>query len=211
MERKRGGLDRLIGDLCRQYGCWLRSLGLGGELRDLHEMVARTYPPVSEGSLARFLEGIHSGVESSLYLFLKPPQGLKVLPVVSLAGDAEQGQLRVRVALFTFSEARILAGIGFRFEPSEGASSLHDYHHVQLIRSFEKGGTEFPQAPKWLPIGQPAIPISAKNSAMLFVNLLVSLYGMKSVAEFRDAGSYFDLAGELRSLQEGCRRPSVAV
>jgi hypothetical protein len=211
MPGRKVALDRIVEDLYRQYSHWLRSGRVSRELRDLHEEVAKIYAPVNDGSITSFLTGIHAAKAPSVHLFLRPPPESKILPIVELMGDVEKEQLRARLALFTFSEARTLAGIGFRYETSEGTDSRHDFNHVQLIRAFKKGGAEFPQVPAWLPTRQPAIPISAKGPTMMFVNLLVSLYGMKIFADFREALFAFDLAGELRSLQEGCGCVSASV
>jgi len=126
-------------------------------------------------------------------LFLRPSEkGGFLLPVISLKCDfARQptAELRLRVGLCVLGADDRLRVLGYRFEmPENDGSGRHDFYHLQLIRSFEKGAPALndPEVGlDWIPDVQPSFPLDATGPLTLMLSFLVTVYGLWYLDEMR--------------------------
>jgi hypothetical protein len=182
--------------LDNRHSRWQR--GPQGPASDLHERVHRILIPFSEaqleGLLLKKLE--FDSLQMNRYLFLEPiDEGASIVPVLSFGYSFQRSkaELRLRLALFVPHD-NDLAAIGFRFEPPEGPGT-HNYYHAQMFREFHGGGAGpcLPSCPPWLPTSRPAFHLKADDPVTLLISMVISLYGIDRVQEFRQATFANDL------------------
>lgn len=212
MDHKVGAFCELIEFLHSSHSRWTRDPSADQKQRKLNDEVSRSHKVIEDQKLAQLLREAKKGSVDFLsgggFLFLKPPEKEGVLlPILSLKSDFSKSELRVRMALFTFDETEEPAAIGFRFETPEG-EGRHNYHHAQLIRSFDKHSKDLPKTPTWLPASQPALMMSARTPFSLFLGVLIGLYGL-GYLERAWQGQRFPrhLKSDLEELKKGCGAP----
>ena len=109
-------------------------------------------------------------------------------------------------------------GIGFRLETPEcsnqtetpaGNEGIHDFHHAQLIKNFEKDDLDSKlqiDCPSWLPTTQPSFPLPAKCPMSLLFCLIATLYGKKEYNnlrnEFRQRSDHSLVGEHLKELDQ---------
>jgi len=208
MNDKVGAFCKLMESNHLRYLRWVRDTTVGPKLVELNGVVNRAYNVVETRELEQVLtkvktKGKMEFPRSRAFLFLEPPDKEAVLPVLSATGDFNENKLSVRMALFTLDEWAKPAAVGFRFETPHG-KRRHNYHHVQMIRTFDKD-IELPQAPPWLPVTQPALMMSATNPLTLFLGVLISLYGFEGLERnLKGQGFNQSLKDELDELKKAC-------
>jgi hypothetical protein len=112
--------------------------------------------------------------------------------------DTDPVALRLRVALcyqHPSDQPRELRAVGYRYETPESAGR-HSMHHVQPIRSLAGAtGKELPGLFRYTLDDAPTFPLAASDAAGVVGCMLVSLYGLDTVAAYA--------AGELASSLPG--------
>jgi hypothetical protein len=213
MNHQVGAFCELIDFLYRNHSQWARNPRADQRQRRLNDEVNRSYNVVGERKLKTLLDATRKDGPISFqpgedFLFLQPPdkEGA-LLPVLIIDGNFKISKLSIRMALFTFTETEELAAIGFRFETPHG-EGRHNYHHVQMIQSFEKNTKGLPNVPRWLPVSQPAFMLSARGPITLFLGALMGLYGLGYLEhEWRGQPFVPHLKPNLDELKGGCGAP----
>ena len=138
--------------------------------------------------------------ERGKVLYLPPlEKNANFVPALSLSCTLNENQsiAKLRVMLVCLDEDHEKPyGIGFRMETPESMNQngneddnqgIHDFHHVQLIRTFGQVGLDnsLPiDCPCWLPVSQPSFPLPAKCPVMLLLCLILTLYGKQYYYQF---------------------------
>jgi len=160
------------------------------EANEIYRDIGDLYPSfVRREDLEAFLPTANNLVSDFAagrkFLYLDPCQGQPTfVPVVSLRCDFSllEPEVRFRIGLFMRHDNEVKS-IGLRFESPEGdGDGIHDYYHAQYITSFYSGAP-LKGAPPWLPTSQPAMTLEADGPIGLMLSLLMSLYGLKHLAQ----------------------------
>lgn len=140
------------------------------------------------------------------YLYLDPIESPLALPILTLKCDFTHTipEVSLRLGLFISDPGSVppVKGLGFRFETPGGRSaeneSIHRYYHVQMFKSFQKGGSLLPGVPPWLPAVQPALPLDCESPISLLITLMISLYGIdRATALCRQASSLAEILKQM--------------
>ncbi|HEV7504869.1 MAG TPA: hypothetical protein VGS07_08165 [Thermoanaerobaculia bacterium] len=212
MTHKVGAFCELIEFLRNSHARWARDPQIDPKQRKLNDVISKAYSVIEPGKLGQILKetkakGTIGFSPCKDFLFLKPPDKESVLPVLSIMGDLKGNGLSVRMALFTFDGSEVPAAVGFRFETPHGVGR-HNYHHAQMIKSFDKSMRDLPQVPPWLPVTQPALMMSATNPLSLFLGILIGIYGLGDLLhDWKGQQFTHHLKEDLLELQRGCGAP----
>lgn len=167
-------LSQILILLQKQYGRARPSLSNGLKKIDA-DIMGKGYSPITLRGIEGAANGSFSTLNSQEYIFLKPPEGEAVLPVIGI--DAlDWRHFQVCLALFLLDASSDIHAIGMRFETAHGNGGAHDFCHAQFVRSFRNNQPDLP-TPPWIPVTQPSIPIDAEDNIGLILCVLVSIYG----------------------------------
>jgi hypothetical protein len=180
----------------------------------LNEQIAGVYGRLEELELESVLRRStnRGGIDFEIggtrrFLFLRPIVNGTILPLLNLSASLyeEPTSMRARLGLFMFDSSKKLAGLGFRFESSEGPGQ-HAYSHVQVIRSLDKdGGRIFPQASTWFPTSYPAFPLSATDPVSIVLAMLLSIYGLEDLEQQIYSQQFWPfLRDQMKNVLNGC-------
>lgn len=150
--------------------------------------------PEALGQALPTVDNVYGTFPNKDFLYLNPvTNNIIMVPILWIECDFSRltPKIRILLGLFTLDndvdEEKRFKGLGYRFETPEGQSSngsgIHNYYHVQIIRSLR--GTYFPpqKYSEWLPESQPAFPLDCQSPIQLLLALLVALYGRDAAFE----------------------------
>lgn len=151
---------------------------------DLRDRVYETYQatPIAIktlGGMLRSEQDIDTETKN-IFLYLEPPDGTGLLPLVTIRTSEAWIHFRIYTRLYLLDGDSKVKALGIRFETDEGEGDphikgAHDFCHAQLF-SRSAGVSDLP-IPSWLPVSQPSFPLDADDQVSLVLCMLTTLYG----------------------------------
>lgn len=171
----------------------------GWRSRDLNEVSKKNYdilittksPMVQDEIIHRFSDVSQKPKtnfgDSSNFFYLPPlNDNPEFIPLLTFHCDFNRTpeKFSYQLHMYCFGTEGPLS-LGFRFEGPHGTAdgeSGHVFYHVQSIKKLKGcANSKIEGSIDWYPDKMPTIPLLAKNSTSLLLNMLISLYGVEWV------------------------------